>query len=130
MWCCSQGSVPNYLGQGWHEVEPEYTWMAGEEANIRFRVRRPNKSYTLKLNVISIDGLDHRQSIEVFFNYFRVGFGHVRGETTLEAELPAALFMLPEAVLGLHCSRTVRPSEQGGQDTRLLGVALRCWSLA
>jgi len=92
-------------------------------------LRRPLSSYTLSLEVVP-NGVGGRlQTLEIFFNYFRVGFFEVSEPRTVSVELPAEIFILRKTRIHLHCRNAVTPSEHGIPDDRRLGIAVSGWCI-
>lgn len=127
VYCNSEVNDPTYLSEGWHAPERHSTWMHGSESLIRFRVRRPAESYQLTLDVTPVDFPDIKQDLELYFNFFRVGFFNVRKSESIQVVLPYQLFILPACVITLHCRSPVVPADFGKPDSRFLGLALRSW---
>lgn len=130
--CTSAAPTPVYHVQGWHEPDPEYTWIDGTEAVIRLLVRRPRKEYVLSLDVVpngACAGADcGPQMLEVFFNYFRVAALEVPAPTKVSLEIPAELFILRIARLSLCCPRACVSSDPR-LGHRRLGIAIKGWCL-
>jgi hypothetical protein len=128
--CTTPYPRPPYHTQGWCEPEEEFTWIRGSEAVIEMLLRRPLGSYTFTLEVVP-NGIGGRlQTLEIFFNYFRIGFFEVAKPTTVSVELPAEIFILRKTRINLHCRNAVTPSEHGIADDRRLGIAVSGWCIA
>lgn len=128
--CTTPYPRPPYHTEGWYEPEEEFTWIRGSEAVIEMLLRRPLGSYTFTLEVVP-NGIGGRlQTLEIFFNYFRIGFFEVAKPTTVSVELPAEIFILRKTRINLHCRNAVTPSEHGIADDRRLGIAVSGWCIA
>src|SRR3954471_18979911 len=89
----------------------------------------PLGAYTFTLDVVP-NGVGGRlQTLEIFFNYFRVGFFEVTEPRTVSGELPAEIFILRKTRINLHCRNAVTPSEHGIPDDRRLGIAVSGWCI-
>jgi hypothetical protein len=130
--CTSAAANPVYHAEGWHEPEPEYTWIDGAEAVIRLLVRRPRKEYVLSLDVVpngACASADSRpQLLEVFFNYFRLAALEVPEAMKVSIEIPAELFILRVARLSLYCPHACVSSDPR-LGNRRLGIAVKGWCL-
>jgi hypothetical protein len=128
--CTTPYPRPPYHAEGWYEPEEEFTWIRGSEAVIEMLLRRPLGSYTFALEVVP-NGIGGRlQTLEIFLNYFRVGFFEVAKPATVSVELPAEIFILRKTRINLHCRNAVTPSEHGIADDRRLGIAVSGWCIA
>jgi hypothetical protein len=125
--CQAPSPLPAYHTSGWHEPEGEFAWIDGIEGIIEMFVRRPRTNYTLTLDVVPNQAGPQQQSLEVFFNYFRIGFFEVPEPTTLSLELPWELFLGRRSRLNLHCRNAVADALTDGQNRRRLGIAVRSW---
>jgi hypothetical protein len=128
--CMKPHPRPVYHARGWHEPEEEFTWIDGIEGVIEMLIRQPADRYRLTLDVVPNGVGNLLQTLQIFFNGFRVGWFEVPAPARLAVDLPAELFILRKARLRLHCGNAVRGAEFGVTDTRRLGVALRGWCIA
>jgi len=127
--CTTPYPRPPYHVDGWYEPEEEFTWIRGGEGVIEMLLRRPLGAYTFTLDVVP-NGVGGRlQTLEIFFNYFRVGFFEVTEPRTVSVELPAEIFILRKTRINLHCRNAVTPSEHGIPDDRRLGIAVSGWCI-
>jgi hypothetical protein len=128
--CAQPYPLPAYHTRGWHEPEQDFTWIDGVEGVLEMMLRRPPRSYTLMLEVVP-NGVGNRlQTLEVFFDYLRIGFFEVPSPTTLAIEIPGELFILRKTRINLHCRNAVVGTDHGVADARRLGIAIRGWSIA
>jgi len=127
--CRAEFAPVHYLAAGWHQPEDYFTWMDGIEAVIRFVVRRPSVGYMLRLDVVPVGFGEVTQTLEVFFNFFRVGYFEIPESKPVSLQLPAELFIMRESTLTLHCREARRGTEFGLGDERRLGIAVSSWVL-
>jgi hypothetical protein len=120
---------PAYHVRGWHEPEDDFTWIRGIEGIIEMTIRRPHTAYTFMLEVFPNQFAGRTQTLEVFFNHFRVGFFEVPAPTTLSVELPAELFTRRKAQINLHCRFAEMANCPSAADRRRIGIALRGWCI-
>ena len=121
---------PPYHSEGWYDPEEEFTWIRGIEAVIEMLLRRPAGMYTFTLEVVPNGVGGKLQTLEIFFNYFRVGLFEVARAMTVSVELPAEIFILRKTRINLVCRNAVTPSDHGIPDDRRLGIAIRGWCIA
>jgi len=127
--CTTPYPQPLYHTEGWYEPEEEFTWIRGGEGVIEMLLRRPLGSYLFTLEVVP-NGVGSRlQTLEIFFNYFRVGFFEIGEPRTVSVELPAEIFILRKTRINLHCRNAVTPSDHGIPDDRRLGIAVSGWCI-
>jgi hypothetical protein len=127
--CSTPYPQPPYHTDGWYEPEEEFTWIRGGEGVIEMLLRRPLGSYIFTLEVVP-NGVGGRlQTLEIFFNYFRVGFFEIAEPRTVSVELPAEIFILRKTRINLHCRNAVTPSDHGVPDDRRLGIAVSGWCI-
>ena len=128
--CSAPYPRPPYHSQGWYDPEEEFTWIRGAEGVIEMFLRPPSTAYTLTLEVVP-NRIDSKlQTLEIFFNYFRVGFFEVAEPMTVSVELPAEIFTLRKTRINLHCRNAVTPSDHGVADNRRLGIAVSGWCIS
>jgi hypothetical protein len=126
--CFAPHPLAPYHVTGWHAPEADFTWIDGLEGVLELSIRRPQNAYTLMLDVVPNGVAGQLQTLEVFVNYFRMGFYEVRRATTVQVELPAEIFTLRRTRISLHCRNAIVPSEHGvAGDLRRLGVAVCSW---
>ncbi len=101
--CAKPLPLAPYHTRGWHEPEHEFTWIDGVEGVLELLVRRPSGACQLDLHVIPHVVAGRPQTLEVYFNYFRLGRFEIPGPTTLSVELPSELFILQKTRINLHC---------------------------
>ncbi len=128
--CRQPFAKPVYHTEGWHAPEQEFTWIAGLEGTIEMVLRRPHRSYTFTIDVVPNMVGQRLQTMEVFFNYFRVCFFEIPSPTTLTVELPSELFILRTPRISLHCRQAISGTAHGVPDARRLGVAVRGWRIS
>lgn len=124
--CTSDAKIPEFHTRGWYPPEAMQTWIEGVEGEIKFSIRRPEEFYTFRAEVIpfSHGGM---QTLEVFFNFFRVGYFEVNELMQINVSLPFELFILRTAQIVLHCKNAMIGTKVGLNDLRRLGIALRSW---
>ena len=127
--CKKPYPLADWHTRGWHAPEQEFTWIDGVEGVIEMVLRRPYRAYTLMLEVVPNGVGDRLQTLEVFFNYLRVGFFEVPFPATLAIEIPGELFILRKTRISLHCRNAVIGTDHGVADARRLGIAVRGWSI-
>ena len=124
---CSPFPPPAFHVRGRHAPEPEFPWISGTEATIEMLIRRPSDHYRLVLDVVP-NGVGGRlQTLEVFFNGFRMAYFEVPIATSLSMELPAELFNSRVARFNLRCENAVSFC---AADPRKLGIAVAGWCIA
>lgn len=128
--CTAPYPSPPYHTDGWYEPEEEFTWVRGCEGVIEMFLRPPSTAYTLTLEVVPNGVGSKLQTLEIFFNYFRVGFFEVAEPMTVSVELPAEIFILRKTRINLHCRDAVTPSDHGVSDHRRLGIAVSGWCIS
>lgn len=129
--CAAPYPRPPYHTAGWCDPEQEFTWIDGIEARIEMLLRRPSDQYSLTLDVLPNGVGGKLQTLEVFVNFFRLGFFEVREPTTLSLRLPSEIFILRKIRIDLHCREAVIPAEYGiADDRRRLGIAVSGWCIA
>jgi hypothetical protein len=129
------GPGVNLLGQGWSTPDPEgFVWSDGPEADLMFSIATPARDVVCHLELMPFlaRGAVERQTVEIYFNHFRVGYAELSaGRHTVSVYLPRELFMLRTAVLTLHLEGARSPLELGlSADERRLGVALWSFQIA
>jgi hypothetical protein len=127
-----EGPGVGMLGAGWSSPDAAgFVWSNGPEAELRFAIAVPARDVVCKLDVLpyTVAGQVEHQTVEVFFNYFRVGFAELKpGRQSISIALPRELFTLRTANLTLHIPGARSPVSLGlSEDQRRLGLAL--WSL-
>ena len=127
--CSSLYPPPAYHTAGWHAQEDDFTWIDGLEATIEMTIRRPRRSYTFLVEVVPNGTGGRVQTLEVFLNYFRVGFFEVQRRQVLSILLPSELFILRRTRICLHCRNALVGTEFGVLDTRRLGIAVCGWGI-
>ena len=128
--CTTPYPRPPYHTEGWYDPEEEFTWIRGIEGVIEMLLRRPSGMYTFTLEVVPNGVGGKLQTLEIFFNYFRVGLFEVARATTVSVELPAEIFILRKTRINLVCRNAVTPSDHGIPDDRRLGIAVCAWCIA
>ena len=124
----SSGPLP-FAMKGWAEPDEDCMWMQERDATIEMVMRRPGEAYTLELDIVPSAAEGAVPELEVFFNYFRVGFFALPAPRLLSVRLPAELFILRRAILTLHCNAA--PPSQATAATEKRGtIALRRWSIS
>jgi len=125
---CTRADFPaKYHVKGWHAPEEKFTWINGTEADIEMMIRRPATRYTLKFDVHPYNGPHTIHTLQVFFNYFRVGGFEIQHQSHLEVDLPAELFILPVSKLTFYCPTALTGTSIGESDSRRLGIAMHSW---
>jgi len=124
----SFGAVP-YHQDGWSEPEETQTWIEGAEASIGLLLRRPSEFYTLELAVAPAEGCTVVPTLEVFFNYFRVGFAEVPAARLVSVCLPAETFILRKAVITLHCREATKRGFAVGPLGKARALSVRHWTI-
>jgi hypothetical protein len=128
--CGTPHPRPPYHAHGWCEPEKDFTWIDGVEATIEMLVRRPSDTYTMEIDVVPNAIGSKLQTLEIFFNFFRVGFFEVQRPTTISLDLPSQVFTLRKTRIHLHCREAANSSENGGEgDDRRLGIAVAGWCI-
>ena len=127
--CCDPYPPPIYHTGGWHTPERDFTWIQGIEATIEMIVQRPKRGYTFMIEVVPNGTGDRLQTLEIFLNYFRLGFYEILKPSTLSIPMPSELFTLRRTRIGLHCRNAVVGTEFGIVDTRRLGIAVCGWCM-
>ena len=115
-----------YNIRGWGEVDDAGVWMQGADAVLELLIRRPAEAYTLEFEMIpgALDTMT--PTLEVFFNYMRVGCESVRLPRLITLSLPAELFLLRRSVIGFHCREALSFEAAAGRSRVL---ALRQWTI-
>jgi hypothetical protein len=127
--CRAAFPKPVYHTSGWHDPEPDFTWIAGIEAVIEMAIRRPPHAYTFILDVMPNGVGDRPQTLQVFVNYLCVGLFEVTDPQTITVALPSDVFFLRKTRINLHCRQAVVGTEFGVPDARRLGIAVRSWCI-
>ena len=129
--CATPYPVPPYHTEGWCAPEREFTWIDGIEATIEMLLRRPTSHYTFIIDVVPNGVAGKQQTLEIFINFFRLGYFEVRQPMTLSLELPAEIFILRTTRINLHCREAVIPADHGvPDDHRRLGIAVSGWCIS
>jgi hypothetical protein len=123
------------LASGWSDPEGEdFVWSDGPEAELRFAMAVPTRDMLCRIEVMPFvaTGALLRQRIEVFFNFFRVGYAELAaGRQTVAFEVPRELFMLRTHRVVFHLPDCASPLALGvGDDGRRLGIALSGFQIA
>jgi hypothetical protein len=121
--------APPYHVSGWHDPEPDFTWIRGYEATIEMYIRSPRRSYIFSIEVIPNGITRQVQTLEIFFNRQRLTFREVPHAMTVSVEVPREVFTSRISVLNLHCRNAIVGSDFGSPDNRRLGIAVRSWQL-
>jgi hypothetical protein len=127
--CTADEVAAEYFSRGWYAPEPDKTWIEGVEGRLSFSIRRPQNSYVFVCDVSTFVPAGV-QSLEIFFNYFRLDYFEFNERTEFAVEIPAELFTLRDCVLSLHCERAMHGWEVNVDDGRRLGVAVHSWMLS
>jgi hypothetical protein len=127
--CTADEIASEYHTRGWSWPEPDRIWIEGVEGRLSFSVRRPQTSYVFVCDVspFSPAGV---QSLELYFNYFRIDYFEIAQRTEIAVELPPELFTLRDSVVSIHCARATVGHEVGVDDERRLGIAFHSWMLS
>lgn len=127
--CTAADCAPEFHVRGWFPPEPSLTWINGMEGTLCFSIRRPETGYvfTAEVEPFTAAGM---QTLEVFFNCFRVAFFEVASRMEIRVDLPAELFILRTSSIVLHCRNAAVGKHVGVSDDRRLGLAVRSWMLA
>lgn len=123
------------LGQDWSTPDSAgFVWSDGPEAELLFAIATPARDVVCHLELMPFlaNGAIERQSVEIYFNHFRVGYAELlAGRHTVSVYLARELFMLRTAVLTLHLAGARSPLDLGlSADQRRLGVALWSFQIA
>jgi hypothetical protein len=128
--CAVPSPLPAYHIKGWHQPEDDFTWIDGIEGVLELTLRRPISSYTLKLDIVPNNAGGRLQTLEIFVNFFRMGFFEVDARMLLSLELPNEIFVMRKTRIVLHCRNAMKRSELGSKDTRRLGIAVCGWCIS
>jgi hypothetical protein len=123
-----KAEIADYIPAGWSNAEDWGIWTDGNEAALVFRVvTAPSQVlHLLAAGLTQADGTPQR--VTVLVNDMPAG------EYTLTTKPADVAIPLPPGLLGdvfvtFRLSGPVRPSDNDGSDTRLLGMALRSFEL-
>jgi hypothetical protein len=118
-----------YLRDGWHRAEREFTWTIAEQATIELPPPPGNGPHLLRLDFIplSIPDAVPGQDFTVVANGIALGQFHATAASNLAMPLPEEILRGGEPLsIALHLPDARRPNEFGGTtDPRLLGLACR-----
>lgn len=127
---CRRSSGPSpFAMKGWADPDEDCMWMQERDATIEMVMRRPSDAYTLELDIVPSGAEGAVPELEIFFNYFRVGFFELPEPRLLSVRLPAEFFILRRAILTLHCNGGP-PSQATARTGKRGTIALRRWSIS
>jgi hypothetical protein len=124
--CTTDDNGYEFHVRGWSAPESEQTWIDGIEGELQFKIKRPEEFYTFRADIVPLKSRGV-QTLDVYFNYFRVGFFECPEAMSISIHLPFELFIFRTARVIFHCRNAVVGHEVGIDDRRRLGIALRSW---
>ncbi|MFL5286329.1 MAG: hypothetical protein ACJ8AW_36475 [Rhodopila sp.] len=122
------GNSLGYLGGGWAQSEPEFSWVVGAESHLVFPRLAPADEYVLTIDVVPFIHLPElpNQRLIVSVNDTVVGSTHLSRPTLLAYRIPAGLARRSERMLiTLQHPDAARPKDFSDTvDDRYLAFAV------
>jgi hypothetical protein len=123
------GTARQYLGEGWHHAEGNFSWTIADLARIDLPSPPGSGPHMLRMDFIPLTIPDAvpGQDFTVLVNGVTLGQFHAVTESTLAMPLPEEVVRGGDTLsIALHLPDARRPNEFGPTiDSRLLGLACR-----
>lgn len=119
-----------YMGTGWSEAEPDFTWSDGPSAVLFFTVHNVQKDLTLKAKgtALLVPGQLEKQIVVINANDQKIGeltWDLSNNGTEKIIVIPSSVMKDDQLQIRLDFPNATSPKDLGiNQDTRKLGVAL------